>query len=116
MFVGMIVIIAVQHDLAAEIGDRLHLDLGRGQRHDDDRRDSARARAASATPCAWLPAEAQMTPRCALMADNCAILLYAPRILNENTGCRSSRLNKTRLFRRRDSRGAASSGVSTATS
>jgi hypothetical protein len=34
-----------------------------------------RRRAASATPCAWLPAEAQMTPRCATVAERCAILL-----------------------------------------
>jgi hypothetical protein len=27
-----------------------------------------RVRAPSATPCAWLPAEAQMTPRCARSA------------------------------------------------
>ena len=43
--VGLIVVIAVQHDLGAEIGDRLHLDLGRGQRHDDDGMDASGARA-----------------------------------------------------------------------
>jgi hypothetical protein len=31
--------------------------------------------AASATPCAWLPAEAQITPRFATDSDRCAILL-----------------------------------------
>src|SRR5678816_981810 len=75
-----------------------------------------RHRAASATPCAWLPAEAQITPRRAMVSDRCAILLYAPRTLNENTGCRSSRLNSTALPRRRLSRGASSSGDSIATS
>ena len=60
-----------------------------------------RRRAASATPCAWLPAEAQITPRWAMVSERCAILLYAPRSLNENTGCRSSRLNSTVLPRRR---------------
>ena len=43
-FVGLIVVVAVQDDLAAQIGDRLHLDFGRRQRHDDDRGDAARAR------------------------------------------------------------------------
>ncbi len=75
-----------------------------------------RLRAASATPCAWLPAEAQITPRARPSSDRCAILLYAPRSLNENTGCRSSRLSSTRLPSRRDSRGAGSSGDSIATS
>ena len=32
-------------------------------------------RALSATPCAWLPAEAQMTPRCSCSGGRCAILL-----------------------------------------
>jgi hypothetical protein len=31
--------------------------------------------AASATPCAWLPAEAQITPRAAAVAERLAILL-----------------------------------------
>jgi len=34
-----------------------------------------RRRAASATPWAWLPAEAQITPRFATVSDRCAILL-----------------------------------------
>ena len=42
--VGLIVIVAVQHDFAAQIGDRLHLDFRRRQRHDDERGDAARAR------------------------------------------------------------------------
>ncbi len=42
--VGMIVIIAVQHDFGAQIGDRLHLDFRRRQRHDDERRYAAGTR------------------------------------------------------------------------
>ncbi len=72
--------------------------------------------AASATPCAWLPADAAMTPRARAAGERCAILLYAPRSLNENTGCWSSRFRSTRLPSRRESIGAASSGDSIATS
>ena len=72
--------------------------------------------AASATPCAWLPAEAAMTPRARSAGDRCAILLYAPRSLKENTGCWSSRFSRTRLPSRRDNAGARSSGDSIATS
>lgn len=72
--------------------------------------------AASATPCAWFPADAAMTPDASVSADARAIMLYAPRSLNEKTGCVSSRLSSTVAPRRADSRGAASSGVSFATS
>ena len=34
----------MQHDLAAEVGDRLHLDLGGRERHHDDGPDAPRAR------------------------------------------------------------------------
>ena len=44
LLVGMIVVIAVQYDFAAQISDSLHLDFRRGERHHDDRRNSARAR------------------------------------------------------------------------
>jgi hypothetical protein len=74
------------------------------------------SRAASATPCAWLPAEAQMTPRASAAGGRCAILLYAPRSLKLNTGCVSSRLKRTVLPSRADRRGAASSADSMATS
>ena len=56
---------------------------------------SPRLRAASATPWAWLPAELQITPFASLAAGVCAILLYEPRSLNENTACRSSRFKCT---------------------
>ena len=36
-----VVVIAVQHHLAAQIDDRLHLDLRGGLRHDDRGRDAA---------------------------------------------------------------------------
>ncbi len=42
-FVGLIIVIAVQHDFTAEIGDRLHFDVGGGQRHHDDGRNAPRA-------------------------------------------------------------------------
>jgi biosynthetic threonine ammonia-lyase long form len=39
--VGTVVVVAVQHHLAAEVADRGHLDAGRGLRHHDHRRDAA---------------------------------------------------------------------------
>ena len=72
--------------------------------------------AASATPCAWLPALAQMTPRASSFGVRCAILLYAPRSLKEKTGCLSSRFTRMWLPVRREIDGAASSGLSIATS
>lgn len=50
------------------------------------------SRAASATPCAWLPALEQMTPFSRASGEMAAMRLYAPRSLNDFTGCRSSRL------------------------
>ena len=69
-----------------------------------------------ATPWAWLPAEAAMTPRRSSSGERRAILLYAPRSLKEKTGCKSSRLSSTLLPSRRDRLTASSRGVSTATS
>ena len=69
--------------------------------------------AASATPCAWLPADEQMTPAVSCSGVRLAILLKAPRNLNEKTGCRSSRLNQMLLPLRALSCCASSSGVST---
>jgi hypothetical protein len=37
VFVGAVVFVAVQHDLASEIAHRAHLDAGRGLRHHDHR-------------------------------------------------------------------------------
>src|SRR5829696_4183271 len=51
--------------------------------------------AASATPCAWLPALAATTPRSRSAADSRAIRVYAPRILNEPVRCRFSHLRWT---------------------
>src|SRR5690606_30660970 len=55
-----------------------------------------------ATPCAWLPALAQVTPRRFSSSDRLTILLYAPRSLYERTTCRSSRLriHPHRIFRK----------------
>lgn len=46
-----------------------------------------------ATPCAWLPAEEQMTPRLSCSGVRRAMRLKAPRILKLCTGCASSRLS-----------------------
>jgi hypothetical protein len=43
MLVRRIVVIAVKHDFAAEVGDGAHFDLGGRQRHDDHGGDCARA-------------------------------------------------------------------------
>ena len=51
--------------------------------------------AASATPCAWLPALAATTPSARSPADNRAIRLYAPRILNDPVRCRFSHFRYT---------------------
>src|SRR5262249_52532345 len=57
-----------------------------------------------------------MTPRLRSAPVSRAIRLYAPRILKLKVGCRSSRFSSTSFPRRADRRGAASSGVSRATS
>ena len=58
MLEGLVVIIAVQHDLAAQVSDRLDLDLGRGERHHDERRYAAR-------PCRERHALRVIAGRCA---------------------------------------------------
>ena len=75
VLVGLVVVVAVQHDFTAEVGHRLHLDVGRGQGHDDDCRNSPGAGRPAPPPGRGCPAEAQMTPRCALIGESCAILL-----------------------------------------
>ncbi len=47
-------------------------------------------RAASATPCAALPALTVQTPCASWSAASCRTALYAPRILNDPIGCRTS--------------------------
>src|SRR3954464_573752 len=51
--------------------------------------------AAYATPWAWLPIEAATTPRARSSGARHAILLAAPRILNEPVTCRFSALRYT---------------------
>src|SRR6185503_125277 len=51
--------------------------------------------AASATPCAWLPAEEQTTPRRLSSSDISANLLSGPRILYEPTRWKTSALRRT---------------------
>ena len=72
--VGVVVGVAVQHDSAAEGAHGVDLDRRRGRRHDDHRAMPS-APPASATPCAWLPAEAAMTPRRRCAASSWRILL-----------------------------------------
>jgi hypothetical protein len=52
-------------------------------------------RAASATPCAWLPDENATTPRSRSAVVRASSLLRAPRILNAPARCRFSHLKKT---------------------
>src|SRR5215207_1314587 len=52
------------------------------------------SRAASATPCAWLPALAATTPRARSSLESRAIRTYAPRILNDPARCRFSHLSQ----------------------
>jgi hypothetical protein len=51
--------------------------------------------AASATPCAWLPALAATTPCARSCSDSRAMRTYAPRILNEPARWRFSHLIET---------------------
>src|SRR5690349_17298568 len=51
--------------------------------------------AASATPWAWLPAEAATTPAARSSAESRDIRRYAPRILNDPVRWRFSHLRKT---------------------
>src|SRR4051794_36679850 len=67
--------------------------------------------AASATPCAWLPALAATTPRAFSSGDSRLIRVYAPRILNEPARWRFSHLRCTGPPTRSDSARLYSSGV-----
>src|ERR671911_27126 len=51
--------------------------------------------AASATPCAWFPAEEQTTPRARSSSDNRAIFTSGPRSLYEPVRWNSSALSRT---------------------
>ena len=53
--------------------------------------------AASATPCAWLPADAAITPHAFSASVNLEILLYAPRNLKDPVRCKFSGLIYTSL-------------------
>ena len=69
-------------------------------------------RAAIATPCAWFPAEAHITPFCICSSVICDMRLKAPRTLKECTGCRSSRFSRMVLPNSSLKRFASSRGVS----
>ncbi len=67
--------------------------------------------AASATPCAWLPADEQTTPRRLSSSDISANLLSGPRILYEPTRWNISAFKRTSYPVRSPSCREASSGV-----
>ena len=70
----------------------------------------------NATPCAWLPAEAVITPCAFCSSVRPAIMAYAPRSLKLCTGWRSSRFTRMTLSRRDDSFSIFCSGVTCAAS
>ena len=73
--IGVVVRVALEHDRGPERGDRVDLDLRRRHGHHDRRLGAAGAAAASATPWAWLPADAATTPRRSSAAERRDILL-----------------------------------------
>src|SRR3954454_11690185 len=73
------------------------------------------SRAARATPCAWLPAEAATTPRARSSSVRCDIRVYAPRTLKEPVRWRFSHLRSTWLPVSAESQRDSSIGVRTAT-
>jgi hypothetical protein len=74
MLEGGVVVIALEHDLAAEVRTAATLMLGVVCGMTITAAHAAPARA-SATPCAWLPAEAQITPQAACSAVRWAMRL-----------------------------------------
>ena len=68
------VVVAHELDLGAQPAHGLHLDGRRGARHHDAARAVRGARAAAATPCAWLPAEAAIDAGLALAASSSAAM------------------------------------------
>ena len=70
--------------------------------------------AASATPCAWFPADAATTPRARSSSESRAIRTEAPRILNEPVRWRFSHLRWTGTPASPESQRDSSIGVGTA--
>jgi len=112
-----VVVIAVYQHLGAQIDHRLHLDVRGGLRHDDHRRNAAPP-GGERDPLRVIAGRGahHAAPRTSLPTGwRCGC--YAPRSLNENTGCRSSRLSRHLVAEpARDRRAASSSGDSMATS
>jgi hypothetical protein len=75
-----------------------------------DRCSLTRCLAASATPCAWLPAEEQITPLARCSSVKSAILLYAPRSLKDFT-CEAPRARVAQRCRDAVRRGAIGTHV-----
>src|SRR5215204_2443828 len=71
--------------------------------------------AASATPCAWLPAEAATTPRARSSSESRAIRTAEPRTLNEPVRWRFSHLRCTGTPASAESHRDSTIGVRTAT-
>ncbi len=124
--VGVGVAVAVQHDLGAEGAHRVDLERGRGRRHHDERLQPS-SRAASATPWAWLPAEAQITPRASASVEQVRHLVVGAAqleaehrlrvlALEQHAGCRAAptgaarRRAPTRSRRRRRAPSGSSAG------
>src|SRR3954449_6448382 len=72
------------------------------------------SRAAQATACPWLPALAATTPARRSASESVAILLTAPRILNEPVRCRFSAFSETSRPMIRESVSVVSTGVTRA--
>ncbi len=70
--------------------------------------------AASATPCAWFPAEAATTPTSLVPGSSCVTTFMAPRILNDPVRCRFSALNHTSRSLKRENDVEWTVGVTTA--
>src|SRR6478736_9676463 len=71
--------------------------------------------AASATPCAWLPALAATTPRARSSSLSVDMRFVAPRSLNAPVRCRFSALSSTRVPVQREIAPAESTGVGVTT-
>ena len=111
LLVGLVPDRAVQHDLGAVGARRLDLRRRGVLRHADDRLDAVALRAASATPCAWLPADEQITPRRFCSSVSCANLFIGPRILYEPPRWNISAFRRTSKPVRSLSSREVSSGV-----
>ena len=75
VLVGVVEVVAVQHHLAAEVAHGLHLDLRRGLRHHDHRRDAAPARRRAPRPGRGCRPTRRSRRGARRSPERCAILL-----------------------------------------